>query len=52
MTYSAREDAELIRFLDEEVPGWREMEPDDIKAQLMAKVDEYLDLYNLLKENL
>jgi hypothetical protein len=49
---------EMVAALDAEVPGWRDLDPEDVqtalreaKADLMREMDGWLDTYNALKED-
>lgn len=42
-------DEEAVAFMDEELPGWREMTSAERKAALGEKLDSLLDLMNDLR---
>jgi len=43
-------DQDAIEEMNAIVPGWQEMEPDEIKARVLDKLDEIFDLMNYLKD--
>jgi hypothetical protein len=57
MTYPWREDGEELKmtdeeavaYMDENVPGWRDLSQEELDKKVMETVDQFIDAINLLR---